>query len=157
MKLSLPLFIASTTLSLVSAGTPFVPARSSSQIVAQHHLNSVLSLRGGEVFEDLLTLQHVEDIIMRASAEGKAVAIDFTATWCGPCQQIAPVYHELSESDAFSNVVFLKVDVDQNPATAAKYDVKAMPTFVFIKRGVVVSTLRGANPEMLKEKLREIA
>jgi len=156
MRLSLPLYIATTTLGLVSASSTFLP-KSGIQINGKNNLNSILTLRGGVVFEDLTTLQNVEDKIMKASAQGKSVVIDFSATWCGPCKMISPLYHEFSDMDEFSNTVFLKIDVDQNPQTAAKYNVKAMPTFVFIKRGQVVNQLAGASPDMLKEMLKEIS
>lgn len=68
---------------------------------------------------------------------------------------IAPIYKELS--DAFPNVVFLKVDVDENPDTAAKYEVSAMPTFLFIRRGQVVDKVMGANAAALKNLLDELA
>lgn len=58
-------------------------------------------------------------------------------------------------SDILSDVIFLKVDVDENPDTAAKYNVSAMPTFVFIKDGVVVDRLMGANPNRLQELIDE--
>lgn len=119
-------------------------------------LDTTLSLRGGEVLE-LTTLNEVESIIMKASNEGKLVVIDFSATWCGPCKMISPLYHELSELDTFSNVVFLKIDVDENPETAARYQVSAMPTFLFIKRGEVVDKLMGANPTALQDMLEELA
>ena len=54
-----------------------------------------------------------------------------------------------------SNVVFVKVDVDENPETAAKYSVSAMPTFVFIKGGEVVDRLMGANAARLQELIQE--
>uniref|UniRef100_A0A7R9WDZ5 Thioredoxin domain-containing protein n=1 Tax=Pseudictyota dubia TaxID=2749911 RepID=A0A7R9WDZ5_9STRA len=117
----------------------------------------VLSIRGGDVQEPT-TLADVESIILKASAEGKLVVIDFSATWCGPCKMIAPIFHELSEKDALKDsVVFLKVDVDENPDTAAKYSVSAMPTFVFIKGGDVVDRLMGANPARLMEMVQELA
>mmetsp|Transcript_39911 Transcript_39911/g.82988 ORF Transcript_39911/g.82988 Transcript_39911/m.82988 type:complete len:173 (+) Transcript_39911:141-659(+) len=109
-------------------------------------------MRGGAV-EEPDSLQDVESIILRAGGEGKLVVIDFTATWCGPCKMIAPLFKELSEK--MSNIVFLKVDVDENPDTAAKYNVSAMPTFVFIKGGTVVDRLMGANPARLEELLQE--
>jgi thioredoxin 1 len=55
-----------------------------------------------------------------------------------------------------SNVVFVKVDVDENPETAAKYSVSAMPTFVFIKEGEVVDRLMGANAARLQELIQEL-
>lgn len=118
------------------------------------YLDTTLTLRGGEVLESK-TWGEVETIIMRASNEGKLVVIDFSATWCGPCKMIAPLYEELSED--FSNAIFLKVDVDENHETAAKYGVKAMPTFLFIKRGEVVDAIQGANPALLKNMLEEHA
>jgi len=69
---------------------------------------------------------------------------------------ISPVYELLSAS--FKSVVFLKVDVDENAETAAKYDVSAMPTFVFIsKEGEVVDRLGGANTERLKEMIQKVS
>ena len=73
----------------------------------------------------------------------------------GPCRAIAPLYKELSES--YDNIVFLKVDVDENAETAMKYQVSAMPTFLFIKRGEIVDKIMGANPTKLKELLDELA
>lgn len=75
------------------------------------------------------------------------------STRCGPCRIIGPVFHELS--DEINNVVFVKVDVDDNPETAAKYSVSAMPTFVFIKKGQVVDRLMGANASRLKSMIQE--
>ena len=54
-----------------------------------------------------------------------------------------------------SDVVFIEVDVDDNPDTAAKYSVSAMPTFLFIKGGEVVDRLMGANPDRLQELINE--
>ena len=67
---------------------------------------------------------------------------------------IAPLFAELSEQFS-GNVIFVKVDVDENPETAAKYGVSAMPTFVFIKDGAVVDRLMGANPTRLQELIEE--
>ncbi len=63
----------------------------------------------------------------------------------------------MSEDEKFSNVVFVKVDVDENQETAMKYEVSAMPTFLFIKRGEVVDKLMGANPQALEGMLEELA
>jgi len=114
-----------------------------------------LQTRGGEVLEPT-TLQNVQDILSKAGSENQLVVIDFSATWCGPCKQISPFYKELSESEDFANVVFLKVDVDENPETAAKYGVSAMPTFIFIKAGEVIDRLMGANPGRLQEMIEEL-
>ena len=75
-----------------------------------------------------------------AALQNKLTIIDFTATWCGPCKMIAPVFKELSEEYG-SRAQFIKVDVDDNPEAAQKYGVTAMPTFLFIKGGEVVDRL----------------
>ncbi|KAL3906931.1 MAG: hypothetical protein SGILL_009079, partial [Bacillariaceae sp.] len=98
---------------------------------------------GGELHEPE-TLQDVESLVLGAATNRKLVVIDFTASWCGPCKAIAPLYKELSEEFG-DDVVFLKVDVDENPDTAAKYSVSAMPTFVFISSGSVVDRLMGVS------------
>mmetsp|Transcript_23817 Transcript_23817/g.34139 ORF Transcript_23817/g.34139 Transcript_23817/m.34139 type:complete len:160 (-) Transcript_23817:10-489(-) len=87
-----------------------------------------LCVRGGDVIE-VKTLDETQDIISKA--DGKLVVIDFTASWCGPCKLIAPIYKEFSDLEEFSGVAFLKVDVDENADTAKEYDVSAMPTFIF--------------------------
>jgi thioredoxin 1 len=58
-------------------------------------------------------------------------------------------------SEAIPGVVFIKIDVDENPDTAAKYNVSAMPTFVFLKSGEVIDRLMGANPARLQELIDE--
>eukprot|EP01082_Thalassiosira_pseudonana_P015401 g14170.t1.2.5e17418c g14170 g14170.t1 contig9:1318304-1319111(+) len=116
-------------------------------------IDGVLSLRGGVVHESS-TLSDLDSKIQSAALQNKLTVIDFTATWCGPCKMIAPIFKELSEEHG-SNAQFIKVDVDDNPEAAQKYGVSAMPTFVFIKGGEVVDRLMGANAERLKELIGE--
>ncbi len=69
-------------------------------------MSSVLRLRGGSgAVQEVLELEMMTVIL--ESAENKLVVIDFTATWCGPCQRIAPMYQQLAEQT--SDVIFLKV------------------------------------------------
>jgi len=109
---------------------------------------------GGEGVEQPSSLSEVEALILRASAEQKLVVIDFTATWCGPCKAIAPLFGQLAAEHA-GDAVFLKVDVDENAETAAKYQVSAMPTFLFLKGGEVVDRLMGANPDHLRSMIQD--
>ena len=69
--------------------------------------------------------------------------VDFWAAWCGPCKQIAPIFKELSEEYA-GKVKFAKVDVDQNPQTSIKYNVRSIPTLILFKGGAPVDQLVGA-------------
>jgi len=84
----------------------------------------------------------------------KLMVIDFTASWCGPCQRIAPVFERLSNE--FAAAIFLKVDVEECPETAHSYSVEAMPTFIFVKNKVVLTRIRGADPTALENKIREL-
>jgi len=88
-------------------------------------------------------------------AAGKMIVIDFSATWCGPCKAIAPVLNELAAQ--YTELEFLKVDVDKCPQTARIYNITAMPTFVFEKDGKTIETLKGANPAALKEKVESVS
>jgi len=83
------------------------------------------------------------------------VVIDFYATWCGPCKRIAPKIQQWSLD--FSSVLFLKVDVDINEESAMAYDVELMPTFVFIKDGILVSQVAGANEQELLTTITKYA
>ncbi|MDU8910859.1 thioredoxin [Aestuariicoccus sp. MJ-SS9] len=74
------------------------------------------------------------------------VVVDFWAEWCGPCKQIGPALEELSnEYDGKIKVV--KVDVDQNPNTAAALGVRGIPALFMFKDGEVISNRTGAAPK----------
>ncbi|XP_059384181.1 thioredoxin [Carassius carassius] len=87
------------------------------------------------------------------NAGDKLVVVDFTATWCGPCQMIGPVFKAQSEKPENSNVVFLKVDVDDAQDVAAFCDVKCMPTFHFYKNGKKIDEFSGSNVDKLLERI----
>ncbi|XP_030766301.1 thioredoxin-like protein 1 [Sitophilus oryzae] len=88
-----------------------------------------------------------------ASAGTKLVVVDFTATWCGPCQRMAPVFQQYATK--YPRAVFLKVDVDQCQETAAAQGVSAMPTFIFYRNRTKVDRLQGADPPGLEAKIQQ--
>lgn len=78
------------------------------------------------------------------------VLVDFTAAWCPPCRQMEPVLEALDAARGDVDVVAL--DVDANRATAARYGVLGMPTFILFRGGEPVLTLRGARPRKRLER-----
>lgn len=71
------------------------------------------------------------------------VLVDFWAPWCGPCKMIAPALDELAQSYA-GRAKVVKIDVDQNQATARKYNVRSIPMLLLFKNGQVEGTQIGA-------------
>ncbi|MDD5083076.1 MAG: thioredoxin [Dehalococcoidales bacterium] len=74
------------------------------------------------------------------------VLLDLWAPWCGPCRMVAPVVEKLSEKYK-GQLKFCRLNIDDNPQTAAKYNVMAIPTLMFFKAGAAVDTVVGAVPE----------
>ncbi|MFC1916734.1 thioredoxin [Chloroflexota bacterium] len=74
------------------------------------------------------------------------VLVDFWAAWCGPCRMVAPIVEELAE-EYEGRISFAKLDVDQNPKTAASYSVMSIPTLLIFKNGEPVSNIVGFRPK----------
>lgn len=76
------------------------------------------------------------------------VVVDFFAKWCGPCKMIAP--HIETYSQTYTDVKFIKVDVDDHQTISKLYDVSSLPTIIFLRNGEVVEKVIGANPNKIK-------
>ena len=87
--------------------------------------------------------QNFEDEVIKSSLP---VLVDFWAPWCGPCRMVAPVIDSLAEKYS-GKFEFCRLNVDENPKTAAKYQVMSIPTLIFFKNGQVMDTAIGAVPE----------
>ena len=86
------------------------------------------------------------------SAQGqRPVVVDFWAEWCGPCKMIAPLLEEIA-AKLGDKVKIVKLNVDENNATAIRYDIKSIPTLMIFKGGSVASRQIGAAP---KQKLEQ--
>jgi thioredoxin 2 len=83
-----------------------------------------------------------ESTVLRASTP---VLVDCWADWCGPCHMLAPTIDALAR-DYAGNVLVAKLDVDANPVTAAKFDVRSIPTLLLFQDGRLVDRLVGVQP-----------
>lgn len=81
------------------------------------------------------------------------MVIDFSTSWCGPCQFMEPVIEDFAEK--YTDVLFAKIDVDELPEVAREFGVDGMPTFVLIKNGKEVNKIIGAKPEELENLIQK--
>jgi thioredoxin 1 len=79
------------------------------------------------------------------------VVVDFWAEWCGPCKMIAPALEEIAGSLG-DKVKIVKLNVDENPATAQKYGIMSIPTLMLFKNGELASRQVGAAPRQKLEQ-----
>ena len=96
-----------------------------------------------------VTVLTEEEQFAAATAGEPLAVVYFTAAWCGPCKMISPVFEAVAEE--YPQATFLKVDVDDQPDVAAAARVAAMPTFQFFKKGELLDTIVGADPQKLSD------
>jgi thioredoxin 1 len=105
-----------------------------------------------------MTITKVENMAdfnaLMETSKTKLVVIDFSATWCGPCKYIHPIYEKLAKS--MPDICFAEVDVDEADDVAAKCGVRAMPTFQFFKGGAKVEEMMGADQNKLEQLLKKL-
>lgn len=87
-----------------------------------------------------VTEENFEEVVLGSE---KTVLVDFFATWCGPCQMLAPTIEEISDEHPEYTVV--KIDVDDAPDLAVKYGIVSIPTLVVIKNGEVINKVIGVH------------
>ncbi|KAM0921835.1 hypothetical protein ACQ4PT_006580 [Festuca glaucescens] len=105
---------------------------------------------------DVITIHSSNEFeakLKAASSLSRLVILYFTATWCGPCRFMGPVYKSLAEKHR--NIVFLMVDIDELGNVAHRWNVTSVPTFSFVINGKVTDKVVGADKTGLERKLAQ--
>ena len=91
-----------------------------------------------------------DDMVLKAD---QPTVVDLWAPWCQPCRMVAPILDELAE-EYDKKIRFVKLDIDENPKTAARYGIMSIPTLLIFKNGEPFSQLVGLRPKSeLKQSL----
>jgi len=99
-----------------------------------------------------VTDKNFEEEVLRSDIPTE---VDFWAPWCGPCQMVSPIYDKLSEE--YKNFKFCKINVDENPQTSMKYQIRSIPMQMFFNGGEKIDEILGAVPEnVIRSKVEDI-
>ncbi len=91
-----------------------------------------------------ITEEEFEDKVLK---NDKPVFVDFYATWCGPCQMMAPILEEVSNENP--DVDFIAIDTDEAETISAKYGVMSIPNMILFKNGEVADRILGKQPKQI--------
>jgi thioredoxin 1 len=86
---------------------------------------------------------------------GPPLVVDFGATWCGPCQALAPHIEKMA-AEYDGKAVIAKVDVDDEPDLAGRFGVMSVPTVLFFKGGKKVDSVMGNQPDAIRTKIKAL-
>ncbi|CAK7349555.1 unnamed protein product [Dovyalis caffra] len=112
------------------------------------------ALKEGQVI-GIHSTKELDPKLNAASKTSRLAILYFTASWCGPCRMVAPIFTSLATK--YPKVVFLKVDIDEARDVAARWNISSVPTFYFIKNGKEIDKVVGADKNGLERKVEQHA
>ncbi|KAI7986521.1 TPR repeat-containing thioredoxin TDX [Camellia lanceoleosa] len=112
------------------------------------------ALKEGQVI-GIHSAGELEKMLKAASKSSRLAVLYFTATWCGPCRFISPLFTTLAGK--YQKVVFLKVDIDEATDAAARWNISSVPSFFFIKNEEEIDKVVGADKSSLERKIAQYA
>ncbi|XP_037364742.1 thioredoxin domain-containing protein 2 [Talpa occidentalis] len=146
---------SSEEITLPKQGEPLQLSEETTKSMESDSLNLVedsMDLLGVDMVKEILSKEDFETALKEAGE--RLVIVDFSATWCGPCKTIKPLYHSLSVK--YEDVVFLEVDADECEELVKDRDIICIPTFQFYKKEEKVGEFCGALTEKLEEIIVEL-
>ncbi len=96
-------------------------------------------------------IKEVTDAEFSAAIANGLTMVDFWAPWCAPCRMVAPVLEDL-QKEMGDSISIIKINVDENPATAQSYGITSIPTLLLFKDGQLVDRAVGAGPKDFYKK-----
>ena len=106
-----------------------------------------------------ISMKNLSDIELDHEVKNskQLLLVDFWAAWCGPCKSLVPTLEALSNEHG-DLVSIIKINVDENSDSAMKYNIRGIPTLLFIKDGKVLDVLVGNHPKsLISEKIKNLA
>jgi thioredoxin 1 len=118
-------------------------------------LRSLISFRKGTVMAEGIVTLTTATFDEAVASSDKPVVVDFWAEWCGPCKMIAPILGEIAAEQS-DNITVAKLNVDENPDLAMRFNVMSIPTLLVFDKGSVAKRLVGAKGKgALLQELQE--
>ncbi len=102
--------------------------------------NKIFEILSEEQFDKILTIKRL-------------ILIDFNAKWCQPCNRIKPFFKNLAEN--YPSVAFLSINVDHHPNISERFQVTALPTFIFVGKNKILHKVLGSDIEQVEEVLKK--
>ena len=100
----------------------------------------------------MTSVRTTEEFVREVLDSKVPVLVDFGATWCGPCQMLAPILKQVKESLG-ERITIIKIDVDQNPQVSTQYQIRSVPTLAIFKNGEIKWRQSGVFPANELERL----